>query len=57
MNQTFGPGEEDFLIQVPLTGSDKAPLPAGQYVAEGWLTTGRTKLFDASVPFQVAWVH
>jgi len=56
INETFGPGEEDFPIQVPLNGSNKAPLPAGQYVAEAWLTTGRTKLFDASVPFQVTWV-
>lgn len=55
MNQTFGPGEEDYIIQIPLAGSGKAPLPAGQYVAEGWLTTGRTKLFDATVPFQVVW--
>ena len=55
--ETFGPGEKDFVIQPRLNGSDKAPLPAGKYVAEGWLTTMGAKVFDASVPFQVAWVY
>ena len=55
--ETFGPGEKDFVIQLRLNGSDKAPLPAGKYVAEGWLTTMGAKVFDASAPFQVAWVY
>jgi hypothetical protein len=53
--ETFGPGEKDFVIQLRLNGSDKAPLPAGHYVAEAWLTTMGAKAFDASLPFQVAW--
>jgi hypothetical protein len=55
--ETFGPGERDFVIQLRLNGPDKAPLPAGNYVAEGWLTTMGAKVFDASAPFQVAWVY
>ena len=51
--ETFGPGEKDFVIQLRLNGPDKAPLPAGRYVAEGWLTTMVAKVFDGSVPFQV----
>ena len=54
---TFGPGENDFVIQLRLNGSDKAPLPPGNYVAEGWLTTMGAKVFDATVPFRVAWVY
>ena len=55
--ETFGPGEKDFVIQLRLNGPDKAPLPAGKYVAEGWLTSMGAKVFDASVPFQVAWTY
>ena len=51
--ETFGPGEKDFVIQLRLNGPDKAPLPAGKYVAEGWLTSMGAKVFDASAPFQV----
>ena len=55
--ETLGPEERDFIVQVRLNGSDKAPLPAGKYVAEGWLTTTGAKVFDASAPFQVMWVY
>jgi hypothetical protein len=55
--ETFGPGEKDFVIQLRLNGPDKAPLPAGKYVAEGWLTSMGAKVFDASAPFQVVWLY
>ena len=55
--ENFGPGEKDFVIQLRLNGPDKAPLPAGKYVAEGWLTSMGAKVFDASVPFQVVWLY
>jgi hypothetical protein len=55
--ETFGPGEKSFTVQAPLAGADKNPLPQGKYVAEGWLTTQGTKTFDASVGFEILWVH
>ena len=55
--ETFGPGEKDFPVQVRLVGPDKNPLPAGNYVAEGLLTTTGSRPFFASVPFAVRWVY
>ncbi len=48
-----GPGEKTFLVQAPLAGADKNPLPEGKYVAEVWLTTRGGKRFDASVGFEI----
>ena len=55
--ETFGPGEKNFTIQAGLAGADKNPLPQGKYVAEGWLTTQGVKVYDASVGFEIRWVH
>jgi hypothetical protein len=55
--EVFGPGEKNFLLQVRLNGPDKNPLPQGHYVAEGWLTTAGTRVFVASVGFEVRWVY
>ncbi len=55
--EVFGAGERDYIIRVTLVGPDKNPLPRGQYVAEGWLTTMGAKTFDASVGLEVQWVY
>jgi hypothetical protein len=55
--EVFGPGEKNFPIQVRLNGPDKKPLPQGHYVAEGWLTTMGTRVFVASLGFEIRWVY
>lgn len=42
-------GEKNWVVDVKLDN----PLPAGQYVAEGYLTTVGGKIYDATVGFEV----
>lgn len=55
--ESVGPGEKDYLIQVPLAGADKTPFPAGKYVAAAWLTTAGAKAWSASVAFDIQWIY
>jgi hypothetical protein len=50
---TFGPGELNFLIQVPLATPDGKPFPQGRYLAEAWLSTLNPKTYAASAPFDL----
>ncbi len=54
--ETFGPGEKDFVIQVRLGGKDGKPFPQGKYIAEGWLTTMGAKAHAASVGFEMRYI-
>jgi hypothetical protein len=51
-SEVFGPGEKNFLIQVRL-GSDVRPFPQGRYLAEAWLTTMGSKVYAASLAFEI----
>ena len=51
-NETFGPGQKDFLLIVRLADAAGQPLPQGQYVAEAWLAT-QPRQFAASVGFEI----
>jgi len=51
-NETFGPGQKDFLLAVRLADRAGQPLPQGNYVAEVWLAT-EPRQFAASVGFEI----
>jgi hypothetical protein len=47
-------GERNNVIKLRLSESNSgAPLPPGNYIAEGWLTTNGTQTFRASVSFEI----
>ncbi len=54
--ETFGPGEKDFVVQVRLGSKDGKPFPQGKYIAEGWLTTMGAKACAASVGFEIRYI-
>lgn len=49
--------ERNYVFEVPLADREGNPLPAGRYVAEGWLATEGPKAFSASVAFELAHAH
>jgi hypothetical protein len=57
LTENFGPGEMDFVVQVPLTGADTNPLPAGTYTAHAYLTNAGPRAFAASAGFNVQWAY
>lgn len=53
-SEKFGPGERNYTIQHPLQDRQNNRLPAGKYVAEGFLTTqGEQKPYGARVGFEI----
>ena len=47
-------GERNNVIRLRLSESSSgAPLPPGNYVAEGWLTTHSAQTFRAAVSFEI----
>jgi Intracellular proteinase inhibitor len=47
-------GERNYVIRLRLSESNSgAPLPPGNYVAEGWLTTHSAQTFRAEVSFEI----
>jgi hypothetical protein len=54
--ETFGPGEKNWTITVPL-GLKGVPFAEGRYVAEGWLTTIGPKAYATSVGFEIRHTH
>ena len=52
--ERFGPGERNYTIQLPLQDKQNNRLPAGKYVAEGFLATqGEQKPYVARVGFEI----
>jgi hypothetical protein len=50
--EQFGPGERNWVVQVPLSASGQR-LPAGSYTAEAWLATAAPRSYAASVGFEI----
>jgi hypothetical protein len=46
-------GERNYVITVPLVSGDGAPLPAGSYGIEAWLTTSPPVRFRAAATFEI----
>ncbi|MFN0172898.1 MAG: BsuPI-related putative proteinase inhibitor [Bryobacteraceae bacterium] len=53
-NETFAPGEYNWVVTVPLQATGGRPLQAGKYTAEVWLTPAGPRSFAAAVGFDVA---
>lgn len=53
ISQSFGPGEKNYAVIVPLVDKAGKPLASGKYTAEGWLATIGSRSFSASVGFEV----
>ena len=52
--EKIGPGEQNWIAQLPLQDGQNKRLPAGKYVAEGFLTTGGdAKPYLAHVGFEI----
>lgn len=52
--EKFGPGERNYAVQLPLQDKQNNRLPAGKYVAEGFLATqGEQKPYVARVGFEI----
>jgi len=51
--ETLSHGEKNYVVAAPLAGKDSRPLPPGNYVAEGWLTTMGPRAYSASVGFEI----
>jgi hypothetical protein len=50
----FQPGETNYVIETALADRTGKPLPAGKYIAQGWLTAaGPAKAYSASISFQI----
>ncbi len=54
--ESFGPGERNYVVIARLAGNDGKPLPQGKYTAEGWLTTMGARSYFAGVGFEVRYV-
>lgn len=52
--ERFGPGEKNWLVEVPLQTKEGNQFPPGKYTAEGWLTTEGSRRYAASVGFEIA---
>jgi hypothetical protein len=46
-------GEANYAVKIVLAGENRAPLPAGKYVAEAWLTTMGQRAFSASAGLEI----
>lgn len=55
--ERYGPGETNYTIVNKLSGKDGKPLPAGTYVAEGWITCSEPGPYRATVGFEVRHVY
>jgi hypothetical protein len=52
--EKFGPGERNYMVQLPLEDKQNKRLPSGKYVAEGFLATeGEFKPYVARVGFEI----
>lgn len=51
--ETYGPGERNYTVTVPLMGKDGKPLVEGKYTAQAWLATVQPKAYSASVGFEI----
>jgi hypothetical protein len=49
----FPPGEQNWVVLVPLIDVQGRALPAGRYAAEGWLTTAGPRAYAAGVGFEI----
>jgi hypothetical protein len=56
-SETYGYGEQNYAILVPLAARTGAPLPAGKYSAEAWLTTALPQSYRASAGFEISSSH
>ncbi|MBI4443267.1 MAG: hypothetical protein HY649_07825 [Acidobacteria bacterium] len=52
--ERFGPGERNWMAEVPLRTKDGNQLPPGKYTAECWLTTVDERRYAAAVGFEIA---
>jgi len=52
--ETFGPGEQNYVVEIPLADAAGNRFAPGRYVAEGWVATMGEKSYVASVGFQIA---
>ncbi len=52
--ETFGFGEKNYAILVPLAATAGGPLPPGKYVAEAWLATTAPQSYRASAGFEIS---
>ncbi len=50
---SFGPGEKNYAVAVPLQDARGGVLPAGDYVAEGLITTAGSQVYRARVGFAI----
>ena len=51
--EDIGPGERNYVVQIPLADSSGAPWPPGDYIAEGWITSAGPKRFSAAAGFEI----
>lgn len=52
--ERFGPGEKNWVVQVPLRTKEGNQFPPGKYTAESWLTTVGERRYAAMVGFEIA---
>lgn len=52
--EQFGPGEKNWLVQVPLQTHEGNQFPPGNYTAECWLTAVGERRYAATVGFEIA---
>ncbi len=49
----LSPGEQVYLVEVPLADRNNRPFAAGRYTLEAWLTTVGGKAYSATIPFEL----
>lgn len=52
--ERVGPGEKNWMAEIPLQGRNGNQLPPGKYTAECWLTTVGERRYTATVGFEIA---
>jgi hypothetical protein len=52
-SERFGPGERNWVVEVPLASRGGERLPPGKYTAEAFLATISPRAFAASVGFEI----
>jgi hypothetical protein len=51
--EEIGSGERNYAVTVPLAARGGAPLPAGRYTTEAWLTNVSPPRFEAKAGFEI----